>query len=71
MSEERDGLTDSISFRLEVEQLAFIKDLEKRRILGRNQSAVLRALINYAMQEMAKNEFIQKYQAMREAARKG
>lgn len=71
MPQERDGLTDSISFRLEVEQLAFIKDLEKRRILGRNQSAVLRALINYAMQDMAKNEFIQKYQAMREAARRG
>lgn len=56
--------------RLEPEQISFIEDLASRRVLGSKKSAVLRALISYAMQHMAKEEFIQKYRAMREAARK-
>jgi len=71
VTEQKDGLSDPFSIRLEADQLDFIKDLEKRRILGRNQSAVIRALISYAMQDMAKNDFIQKHLAMRESARKG
>jgi len=71
VTEEKDGLSDSFSIRLEADQLDFIKDLEKHRILGRNQSAVIRALISYAMQDMAKNDFIQKHLSMRGAARKG
>ena len=57
--------------RLEAEQISFIKDLVKRRVFGSKKSAVVRALLNYAMQDMAKTDFIQKYLAMRSAARKG
>lgn len=71
MPQEKDGLSDPISCRFEFDQFEFIKDLEKRQILGRNKNAVVRALIAYAMQDMAKTEFIQKHLAMREAARRG
>jgi hypothetical protein len=56
--------------RLEQDQFAFIEDLKNRRILGRNRNAVIRALINYAMVDMAKTGFLQQYRAMRDEARK-
>jgi hypothetical protein len=66
---EKDRL-EGFPCRLEAEQIAFIEDLAENRILGKDKSAVLRALVNYAMTDMAKTEFIQKYRAMRDAARK-
>jgi len=68
--EKGDGL-EKFGCRLEAEQISFIKDLVKRRVFGSKKSAVVRALLNYAMQDMAKTDFIQKYLAMRSAARKG
>jgi hypothetical protein len=68
--EKGDGL-EKFSCRLEAEQVNFINDLVNRRVLGSKKSAVARALLNYAMQDMAKTDFIQKYLAMRNAARKG
>lgn len=70
MEEEKDDNLKLFPCRLEAEQIAFIKDLAKRRVLGHNKSAVMRALLNYAMQDMAKTEFIQKYRQMRDALRK-
>lgn len=71
MEDEREDRLVPFSCRLEAEQESFIVDLAQRRVLGRNKSAVIRALLNYAMQDMAKIDFIQKYRAMRDAARKG
>jgi hypothetical protein len=71
VEEEKDDRLEQFPCRLEAEQISFIEDLAKRRILGRHKSAVLRALVNYAMTDMAKTDFIQKYRQMRDAARKG
>lgn len=70
MEEEKNDNLESFTVRLEPEQVAFILDLAKRRVMGSKKSAVTRALISYAMQHMAENEYVQKYRAMREAARK-
>jgi hypothetical protein len=70
VKEENPDNLEAFHCRLEREQISFIEDLTKRRVLGANKSVVLRALISYAMQHMAENEFVQKYRAMREAARK-
>lgn len=71
MEEEKGDGLEPFSCRLEAEQISFIKDLVKRRVLGNKKSAVVRALLNYAIQDMAKTEFIQKYRQMRDAVRKG
>ena len=71
MEEEKGDGLEKFGCRLEAEQISFIKDLVKRRVFGSKKSAVVRALLNYAMQDMAKTDFIQKYLAMRSAARKG
>lgn len=70
MEEEKGDGLEKFSCRLEPEQISFINDLVKRRVLGSKKSAVMRALLNYAMQEMAKTEYVQKYRAMRDALRK-
>jgi hypothetical protein len=70
VKEENSDNLEAFHCRLEREQIGFIEDLTKRRLLGANKSVVLRALISYAMQHMAENEFIQKYRAMRDAVRK-
>jgi hypothetical protein len=70
VEQEKDDNLRAFQCRLEPEQIEFIDDLARRRILGSKKSAVLRALISYAMQHMAETEFIQKYKAMRESARK-
>jgi hypothetical protein len=71
MEQEKDDNLVAFPCRLEPEQISFIEDLAKRRVLGSKKSAVLRALISYAMQHMAKEEFVQKYRDMRDAARRG
>ena len=71
MQEEKEEGLEPFSCRLEAEQISFINDLVKRRVLGHKKSAVVRALLNYAMQDMAKTEFIQKYRQMRDALSKG
>jgi hypothetical protein len=70
VKEEKSDNLEAFSCRLEREQISFIEDLTKRRVLGSNKNVVLRALISYAMQHMAETEFIQKYRAMRDGARK-
>ena len=70
MEEEKDDNLVQFPCRLEPEQISFIVDLANSRVLGSKRSAVLRALISYAMQHMAETDFIQKYRAMRDAARK-
>lgn len=70
MTEEKDRLSDPITCRLEFDQLDFIEDLERRRIFGWSKAAVIRRLIGYAMDDMAKTDFIQKSLAMRQAAKK-
>ena len=70
MEEENDDNLKLFTCRLEPEQVAFILDLAKHRVMGSKKSAVTRALIAYAMQHMAENEYVQKYRAMRDAARK-
>lgn len=71
MPDEKSDNLVHFSCRLEAEQLDFINDMAKRRLLGHNKRAVLRALLHYAMQDMAKTDFIQKYQAMRHTVKKG
>ena len=70
MQEEKGDNLESFTVRLEPEQIAFIDDLAKRRVMGSKKSAVTRAVIAYAMQQMAANEYVQKYIAMRNAVRK-
>ena len=71
MQEEKSDNLVQFPCRLEPEQVAFIEDLASRRVLAAKKTAVLRALVSYAMQHMAETEFIQKYRSMREAARRG
>jgi hypothetical protein len=71
VKEEKDDRLELFTCRLEAEQISFIEDLVKRRVLGSKKSAVMRALVNYAMQDMAKTDFIQKYRQMRDALKKG
>jgi hypothetical protein len=70
VEQEKDDNLVQFPCRLEPEQISFIEDLASRRVLGSKKAAVLRALISYAMQHMAENDFIQKYRAMRESARR-
>ena len=71
MEEEKGDNLEPFACRLEPDQVAFILELTKRRVMGSKKSAVTRAIISYAMQQMAANEHVQKLIAMREAARKG
>jgi hypothetical protein len=71
MQEEKDD--DKLEYfgcRYEPEQMRFIEDLGKRRILGHNKSSVMRAVVAYALQHMAEADYIQKVRAMKDAARK-
>jgi hypothetical protein len=68
--DEKDDNLKPLRCGVEAEQLSFIEDLKNSRVFGSKRSAVVRAMLAYAMQQMAKEEFIQKYRAMREAARK-
>ena len=69
--EKEDDKLEYFGCRFEPEQLRFVEDLGKRRILGHSKSSAMRAVVAYAMQHMAETDYIQKYQAMRNAARKG
>jgi hypothetical protein len=55
---------------LEVEQIDFIQDMVGRRVMGRNQSAVIRGLLTYAIQDIVKTGFIEQWLEARKA-RKG
>ena len=73
MEEEKDEKDDNLKplrCGIEAEQMSFIEDLKDSRVFGSKKSAVVRALLNYAMQQMASTDQVQKYRAMREAARK-
>ena len=71
MPDEKGDNLVPFSCRLEAEQIDFINDMAKRRVLGHNRRAVLRGLLNYAMQDIVKTDFIQKYLAARAALKKG
>ena len=55
--------------RLEDHQRDFIKLLAKRKIGGESDGEVLRWLVQYAIIEMTKNEYIQKHISMRNVLR--
>lgn len=68
--DQKDNLVAQ-SLRLEVEQVEFIELLAKRRVLGRNKSAVVRALLNNAIQDLVNRDSINKYMEAKEHLRKG
>jgi hypothetical protein len=59
VAEEKEK-TEQKSYRLPVGQIEFIDLLAKRQILGSTGSAVVRTLLNNAIQELIKSEFVRK-----------
>lgn len=51
--------------------MAFIEDMVKRRILGHDKSSVIRGLLTYAIQDIVRTEYVQKYLASRKALKSG
>ncbi len=49
------------TYRLPVEQVAFIELLAKRQILGVNGSAVVRSLLTSAIRELIEKDYVKKY----------
>jgi hypothetical protein len=58
------------SYRLEPSQIEWIDLLVSERICGHTDSAVVRALLQRALDEIVATEFIQKHQAARKAIKK-
>jgi len=49
------------NFRIEAGQVAFIEKLAKLKVLGSNDSAVVRSLLGRAIDSLVQGDFITKY----------
>ena len=58
------------SYRIPPEQLEFIRELVKLKILGKDETAVVRSLLGSAIKDLTEQEFIQKYLDSRERLKK-
>ena len=58
------------SYRLTTEQLEFIEKLVALQILGKDNSAVVRTLLNNAIKDLIETEFVAKYAASLETLKK-